>query len=458
MRKSLLLFAIVLLATASFAKNDGWTDLFNGKNLKGWERLNGEAEYTVENGEIVGTSKTGTPNSFLATKKTYSDFILEYEIKMERGLNSGVQIRSLSKKDYKDGRVHGYQVECDDSGRAWTAGIYEEGRRGWLYPLEYNRAAKTAYKNGEWNKVRVEAVGNTIRTWLNGVPAANLVDDMTPEGFIALQVHGIGNNKDKEGKTIRWRNIRIKTENLEADRKETTAPEVSYLLNTLTENQKKEGWVLLFDGKAMDGWRGSYLDNFPEKGWGIQDGLLVVNPNNKKDERGGDIVTEKKYSNFILELDFMLTEGANSGIKYFVQADRHEGGVQSGIGCEYQIIDDKKHPDAAKGASGTHSAASLYDMIPANGTFYDPNLRAKRLNGPGEWNRATIVVDGPKVTHYLNGMKVVEYDRSTQIWRALVQYSKYRTFENFGEFKEGRILLQDHSDRVYFRNIKIKEL
>jgi len=148
MRK-LLIVVFVFTVTASFAQNDGeWVELFNGKNLKGWTEVNGKAEYKVENGEIVGTTVLKSPNSFLATKKNYGNFILEYEMKMDRGLNSGVQIRSESNKEYNNGRVHGYQVECDDSERRWTAGIYDEARRGWLYPLEYNPEAKKLYKNG----------------------------------------------------------------------------------------------------------------------------------------------------------------------------------------------------------------------------------------------------------------------------------------------------------------------
>jgi hypothetical protein len=460
MKKLFILLLVMITTTAFSQKNDKWEMLFNGKNLKGWKVLNGNAEYKTENGEIVGVSVTKSPNTFLVTKKNYGNFILEYEMKMDRGLNSGVQIRSESSKDYNNGRVHGYQVECDDSDRRWTAGIYDEARRGWLYPLEYNPEAKKLYKNGEWNKFRVEAVGNKIRTWLNGKPVANLVDDMTPEGFIGLQVHGIGNKTELAGKTIRWKNIRILNNATEADMlpMPNDVREVSYLNNTLTDWEKKNGWKLLWDGKTTDGWIGAKLDHFPEKGWKIENGVLMVEKaDGAESGNGGDIITKKTYGSFILEVDFFITKGANSGIKYFVDPELNKG-PGSAIGCEFQILDDRNHPDAKKGVKGNRTLASLYDLIPANGKFFDPNHQVKRFNGIGTWNRARIEVHGNKVCHYLNGVKVVEYERNTQEWKALVDYSKYQNWPNFGNAKEGHLLLQDHGDEVHFRNIKIKEL
>ena len=184
-----------------------WVPLFDGKSIDQWVRLGGRAEYEVVDGTIVGTTRPGTPNSFLATPKDYGDFILEYEFKVDPRMNSGVQIRSQSREDYKDGRVHGYQVEIDPSDRAWTGGIYDEGRRGWLFTLENRPEARAAFKQDQWNHVRVEARGDSIRTWINGVPAADLKDDMTPNGFIALQVHS---TDSAEPLQVRWRNLRIK--------------------------------------------------------------------------------------------------------------------------------------------------------------------------------------------------------------------------------------------------------
>jgi len=191
---------------SSDKSDDGWIHLFNGKNLDGWVQRGGEAAYHVEDSAVVGATVLKTPNSFLCTAQDYSDFILELELNVDPKLNSGIQIRSHSLPDFKDGRVHGYQVEIDPSDRAWSGGIYDEGRRGWLYKLEGHEEARQAFKNGEWNHYRIEAVGSRIRTWVNGVPAADLVDDMDAAGFIALQVHG----SKTEGLQVRWRNIRLK--------------------------------------------------------------------------------------------------------------------------------------------------------------------------------------------------------------------------------------------------------
>lgn len=208
---------LALPATASAQTDFAGVDLFDGETLRGWRVLNGEAEYRVEDGQIVGVARLNTPNSFLATEESYGDFVLEYEFKVDSRLNSGVQIRSLSDPAYQNGRVHGYQVEIDPSDRAWTAGVYDEARRGWLYPLAENRAAQLAFRQNEWNTIRVEAVGTSIRTWINGQMAANLIDDMTATGFIALQVHSIP-SADLVGAEVRWRRIRIQTDGLQGAR------------------------------------------------------------------------------------------------------------------------------------------------------------------------------------------------------------------------------------------------
>ena len=286
------------------------------------------------------------------------------------------------------------------------------------------------------------------------------MDDARTEGFIALQVHGIGDSQELAGREIRWRNIRILTAGLEGEmyREVPLSPEVSYLDNRLTENQMQQGWELLWDGKTTEGWRGAKLDHFPDIGWSIEDGVLTVEESGGGESaHGGDIITTETYKNFILEVDFRITEGANSGIKYFVDPELNKGSG-SAIGCEYQILDDLHHPDAREGAKGNRTLASLYDLIPANALFYGEDNQVKRFNGIGSWNRARIEVHGNRVSHHLNGVKVVEYERGTQMWRALVAYSKYAEWPAFGEAERGHILLQDHGDEVSYKNIKIKVL
>ena len=192
--------------SAEAADEPEWRDLFDGKTLAGWKQLGGNANYRVQDGAIVGSSSNEGGNSFLCTEETFGDFVLELEFKVHPNLNSGVQIRSESREQYRNGRVHGYQVEIDPSDRAWTGGIYDESRRGWIADLKDNPEARKAFKQGEWNLFRIEAIGDKIRTWVNGVPAADLTDSMTARGFIALQVHGTEQDDPME---VKWRKIRI---------------------------------------------------------------------------------------------------------------------------------------------------------------------------------------------------------------------------------------------------------
>jgi hypothetical protein len=459
MRNTPVLLLVISSLTISSLYGQEWKELFNGKNLKGWEKLDGTAEFRVENGEVVGISRTGSPNTFLTTGEIFGDFILEYEMKMDRGLNSGVQFRSVATRPDGSRRVNGYQVECDDhADRPWAGGIYEEAGRGWLYPMSCNPTVTAVNKPGEWNHIRVEAVGTTIRTYINGVNFANLEDDGHSEGFIALQVHSI-EDPDLEGKEIRWKNIRINSvepkDHMKTVKAYAPAPQVSWLTNRLTEWEKEQGWKLLWDGKTTNGWRGARLDHFPANGWKIENGILtVLASGGGESANGGDIVTEEQYGDFILELDFRITRGANSGIKYFVNPGLNTG-EGSAIGCEYQILDDVDHPDAKMGVSGNRTLASLYDLIEADALLYGQDNRKKRVNGIGQWNRARIEVRGTGVVHFLNGVKVVEYERGTPMWKALVAYSKYAGWPAFGEAEEGHILLQDHGNEVSFRNIKI---
>lgn len=184
-----------------------WHDLFDGKSLEGWRPLGGKASFEVEQGAILGTSTANTPNTFLCTEESFHDFELEYEFKVDGALNSGVQIRSR----WQDNRVRGYQIEIDmdpQRRRYWTGGLYEEGGRGWLADLASNEAARKAAVPDKWNRIRVVAIGPWIRTWVNDTPAVDHLDPQTLEGFIGLQVHGVGKRTDPL--RVRWKNLRIR--------------------------------------------------------------------------------------------------------------------------------------------------------------------------------------------------------------------------------------------------------
>lgn len=440
---------IVLSAYAANAQDVAapWFNLFDGKTLNGWEQKGGEAKYFVEDGTIVGQTVTNTPNSFLCTKNDFGDFILEYDVLLNRATNSGVQFRSHSNPDYLNGRVHGYQCEIDPSDRKWSGGIYDESFRGWLFPVTDDAYAQNAFKMGQWNHFRIEAIGVTIRTYVNEIPVANLEDDYTKSGFIALQVHSIGNKKEDEGIKIQWKNIRIITDRPEKYITKTTVA-LKQNHNTLTKTEIENGWKLLWDGKTSNGWTSSRSETFPASGWEIKDGILsVIESDGAESARGGDIVTTGNYSNYVLMVDFKLSPGANSGIKYFVDRSINKE-MGSAIGLEYQLLDDKIHPDAKLGRTeGIRTLASLYDLKMAVN---------KVPNFIGEWNHAMIVSNKNHVEHWLNGVKVLEYERGSDEFRKLVSESKYAAIPGFGELTEGPILLQDHGNNVSFRDIKIR--
>ncbi len=402
----------------SASAQEDWTYLLADGNLEQFQQLGGQATFRLEEEMLIGISQLGTPNSFLATRRIYGDFVLEFEVWIEQGLNSGVQIRSNSDPDYQEGRVHGYQVEIETSVRRWAGGIYDEARRGWLYPLSMNPSAQTAFRNGEWNHYRIEAIGSTIRTWINGIACANLVDDLTPTGFIAFQVHSI-DHAAQAGKEVRWRKVRLLTQHLHAQPAGPAVPETSYLLEQLTEMEKRKGWRLV--------------------------DLATLT---KVDD---DLMLPYRLADFDFQVDFMLTEGADGGILYGA-----DSAATASHALEYQLIDDVSHPHAKQGTAGNRTLGSLYDLIAA-ANLSEVTNPYKRYNGIGQWNTARLVVHDGTITHWLNGMKVLEVDRNSPAFRALVAHSVYADYAAFGQATTGYLLLRPDEGRVQFRNGKIRE-
>jgi hypothetical protein len=436
---------LALAFCMTVAAADKGTPLFDGKTLAGWKQLGGAADYQVIDGAVVGSSRPGVPNSFLVTTKDYGDFILDVDVRQDVGpTNSGIQFRSHSTPEFENGRVHGYQSDIDPSPRQWSGQIYEEAQRGWFSTGETNPPAKALYKFGEWNHYRIEAIGPRLRVWVNGQASADVIDAAQASGFIGLQVHSIDKPEDA-GRTSSWKNLMVRTKNL------TRAPPMGIFIrnnlpNNLDPEEKAQGWRLLWDGKSAQGWVSARGEGFPAKGWSFENGELAVLPK----AGGGDIMTAEEFGAFELQMDFKVS----AGIFYFLTSP-HDPASGAPLGLEYQILDDDKHPDAKLGIDGNRTLASLYDILP----------RAKLMTNVGiapkidVWQHARIVAkaDG-SVEHWLNGVKVLEFRRGSDDYRARVAASKFKFTPGFGEAPKGRILLQDHGDAVAYRSIKIRTL
>jgi hypothetical protein len=359
-KKQTLLLMVGLLVTGSGARAGGdakWEALFDGKTLNGFRQLGGEARYFVQDGAIVGSSVPKTPNSFLCTEKIYGDFVLELELYVDPNLNSGIQIRSNSLKQYRSGRVHGYQVEIDPSPRAYSGGIYDEARRGWLNDLKDNQPARKAFKVGQWNKYRIEAIGDSLKTWVNGVPAADLIDSQTLTGFIGLQVHSV---KTDELLMVRWRNLRIKD------------------LGSHT-------WEPLFDGRSLDGWH-----TLPGGTWEVGNGV-IVGKSSKSESRHGILITDDRYGDFTARLKFKAIEG-NSG--FYFRVDKFEGDV--GVHGFQAEIDPKKDVGGLYETGGRAWVAK-------------PNAgELAKIFKPQQWNEMTVSAHSRRI--------VVHTSTATKPW------------------------------------------
>lgn len=412
-----ILTACLLAGSTSFAGE--WIELFNGKDLAHWQNPYDWGKAEIVDGEIhLSTEKS---KWFLSTVQEYSDFIFEVEVKMPEGKsNSGFLFRSHKSKN----RMFGYQAEVDPSDRNWSGGLYDEGRRKWFISpnrdhaasaeeqeqsiAAFNKRAGNCFKRHGWNKYRIECLGDHIRISVNGVTTTDIHDHKDAKGYIALQHHG------EKGQIYRFRNIRIM---------ELTADDTA-VRSSSTE------WTSLFASDNFSNWTNLNGDAVT-KGWSIENGVV------HRLSRGGDIITKQHYENFELHFDWKISEAGNSGVKY-----RTKGA----LGLEYQILDDAKHQD---GKNPTHRAGSLYELAAA------PD--SKPIHAVGKWNQSRILTNGITIQHWLNSAKIVDIEVGSDVWNQRFQKSKYSKNEGFGSWA-GPILLQDHNDEVWFKNVQIREL
>ena len=384
----------------------GFTNLYNGRNLDGWTPRGGDCNFEARGETIVGTCIKGSPSTYLSTtRENYRDFIFTAEIKWEVDGNTGIMFRAQRKPGKRFETVFGPQCEMEGfaKGRGWSGGIFGQDAGGWRYPLwlDAHEKVRSALNKNTWNRVTIQAVGKNVKTWVNGIPAANWDNNEYLRGFFALQIHA-----GKQGK-IHFRNIKVKE------------------LNGQTK------FTDLFASGDFSNW--TSVNGKPvQPGWSVENGII-----HRSGKRPGDIITRKHYHDFELRFEWKISQAGNSGIKYRTKGK---------LGLEYQILDDAKHKDSK---NPTHRAASLYELVAAPDD--------KPLKPAGEWNQSRIHVKGSQIQHWLNGEQVVDLEYGSDDWEQRFQQSKYKDKAGFGSWT-GPILLQDHNDEVWYRNVMIREL
>jgi hypothetical protein len=433
MMKNAMVMLAILAATIGAAETGTWVELFDGKTLDGWAQHGGKATYRVEDGAIVGTSVPNTPNTFLCTEREYGDFALEYEYFPHPSLNCGVQFRSQIRE--KGDRVWGYQCEIDPSGRKWSAGVYHEAGRGWLYPAE-SASAQAAFRPGEWNRVRIVCLGPIVKTFLNGVHVAELLDAGEAKGIIGLQVHGVGKNKTPM--SIKWRKLRI----MELDANDTVQL-LDAETDTIGQLPPRGADVLLAAGSGLEQWqlrptKVPWMSKY-EAGklqWLVDAETGVATPMPK----AGSMVTKNAYGRQRIHVEFCtppMQEGerpevsGNSGVylqgRYELQicnsfglepADNRSGGVY------------KQHVPEVNAAKkpGEWQSYDIY-FIPArykDGKKVAPARMSAKLNG--QWIHRNIALKG----HTGSG------DREAD--------------------SPAPLLLQEHQQLVKFRNVWVSDI
>ncbi|WP_158965410.1 PVC-type heme-binding CxxCH protein [Paraglaciecola sp. L3A3] len=362
----------------------GWRSLIADGNLDAWKKIGGNAGYVLEDDTIIGTSIASRDSTYFTTGEIFSDFIFEVDVQAEAPLNSGVQFRSKKIQGNRGATVAGYQMEIDTAPRAWSGGIFDQGRRGWLYTLSRNESCSKEFKVDGWNKYRVEAVGQSIRTYINNVPCSNLIDDLSPTGFIALQIHSAGG--DKVNKTVKWRDPKILTNNIKDHvNKPADIEQFSYINNQITTEQQANGWQLLWDGQS---------NTSPQQtgDWKIKNQALKADAKQQKNSL--TIPVTSHY--FELEFDVNSSDNADNGIHYLRDTN--------GKGFEFQLSSETTVEQTAN--NNQAMGAIVGRVAPTNLT--EPKGWGSLRIGKG-WNRVRLVVKGSQIEHWINNIKMVDY-------------------------------------------------
>ena len=475
-----VIFLLFFLIGADFLaaqENGGWKNLFDGKSLEGWEMVGGKGKFYIDKKmkAIVGEYFPSSKNTFLHTKENYFDFILEFEVKLtHQNLNSGVQFRSYVKDKQ---RLVGYQLEIDGTKRRFTGGIYEEGLRRHINPLtkKAHENAKKSFKVGKWNKIRLEASGDTINTWVNGFHAASINDDKRnfydhlEQNCIALQIHSITKKDLPKKNKVYFRNLRIKTEFNESDffKRHKDIPQYNFIPNTLTFKEKEQGWTLFWNGKDFDQWQHYDGKNFieNEKQWEIKTisekksyNILMLDPEKNQSntiKKRANLIKKNPYRYFEFSFAFSsIKPSFNSGVKYFYQPEKN-------LGYEYQICLPMNHRQARKLA---HKVSALYDIFgPRNLSLtrdkWDFPINYYVLPPVKMWNYGAIVSrSNGTIEHWLNGFKMVSFKRESKKFKEAFNLSKFKTHKNMISWQKGYILLQHHGDPIIYHSLKIRKL